>query len=173
MFRSRDWIPVSGQVMCGVADRLEAALSHGEGALLHAADGHALVVSMTAKPWLAGLTPASSRPCPAVSTSMNTGAQGQRPQPTNSARHSEHAPLDGEARRLPGQVPVDPPEYWPGQRVLVPASRHDLTADRFSDTAQPPAYHCRLIVPRLAAQKMNAVDADADFRMVAQVDQGV
>ena len=74
---------------------------------------------------------------------------------------------------LPGQVPVEPLQRWPDHRLLMPASRHDLPADRFGGTAQRLAHHGGLLVPCPAPQKMDAADADADFGMVAEVDQGV
>src|SRR5215813_2194346 len=74
---------------------------------------------------------------------------------------------------LPRQVPVDPHQRRPDHRALVPAPCDDFTADRLSGAAQPLAHHRRLIVPRPAAQEMDAVDADTHLGMVAQVDQGV
>src|SRR5579863_7454009 len=55
----------------------------------------------------------------------------------------------------------------------MPASRHDFAADRVCRTAQPLTHHRGLPVPRPPPQEMDAVDADPDFGMAAEVDQGV
>jgi len=71
---------------------------------------------------------------------------------------------------LPGQVPVEPLQRGPDHRALMPAPRHDFTADRLSSTAQPLAQDRCLMIPRPPPQKMNTVDADTYFGMVAEVD---
>jgi hypothetical protein len=70
-------------------------------------------------------------------------------------------------------VPVDPPQRGPDDRALMPTPRYDVTADRFRGAAQPLVHHCRLMVLRPAAKKLDAVDADTYFRMIAQVNQVV
>jgi hypothetical protein len=68
---------------------------------------------------------------------------------------------------------AEPLQRRPYHRPLMPASRHDLPADRLGDTAQRLAHRRGLLVPGPAPQKMDTADADADFRMAAEVDQGV
>src|SRR5262249_17826956 len=72
-----------------------------------------------------------------------------------------------------GQVPVEPLQRRPDHRALMPAACHDLAVDRLGGTAQPLAHYRGLPVPRPPPQEMDAVDADPDFGMVAEVDQGV
>jgi hypothetical protein len=55
----------------------------------------------------------------------------------------------------------------------MPAARHNFAADRLGGTAQPLADHCGLLVSRPSPQEMDAVDADTNLGMVAEVDQGV
>src|SRR5207237_1339036 len=104
----------------------------------------------------------------AVSRSFRTGALGQ---PGTARTVSCICPAPGVL--LPGQVPVEPLQRRSDHRPLMPASRHDLAADRLGGTAQRLAHHRGLLVPGPAPQKMDTADADTDFGMVAQVDQGM
>jgi hypothetical protein len=104
----------------------------------------------------------------ASSRCWSTGALGQ-PGTPRTVRSSCRVPVVC----LPGQVPVQPLQRRAYHRPLMPASLHDLPADRLGGTAQRLAHRGGLPVPGPAAQKMDAADADADFRMVTEVDQGV
>src|SRR5215475_11669901 len=75
------------------------------------------------------------------------------------------------AMRLPGQVPVEPLQHRPDHRALVPAPCDDLSADRLSGSPHPLTHHRCLMVPGPALQEMNAVYADTDLGMIAQVDE--
>src|SRR5262245_52410602 len=111
----------------------------------------------------------SARPSrTAVSRSFSKGALGQ---PGSARTVSCISPAP--AVLLPGQVPVEPLQRWPDRRLLMPASRHDLPGDRLGGPAQRLAQHCCFRVTGPAPYKMDASDADADFGMVAEVDQGV
>lgn len=55
----------------------------------------------------------------------------------------------------------------------MPASGHDLGANRLSRAAQPPARHRRLVIPGAAAEEVYAAHADAYFGMMAQADKSV
>src|SRR5580704_10516842 len=61
---------------------------------------------------------------------------------------------------LPGQVTVKPLQRWSDDRLLMPAPRHDLPADRLGGAAQRLAHRRGLLVPGPPAQKMDAADAD-------------
>ena len=95
--------------------------------------------------WCDTETPA--RPCrTAASRSLRTGALGQ-PGTARTVGCMHPAPVF----RLPGQVPVEPLQRRPDHRALMPASRHDVPADRLAGTAQRLAHHRGLVVPGPAA----------------------
>ena len=89
--------------------------------------------------------------------------------PAHSGSLARPAPSDGTG--LPGQAPVDPLQRRPDPHGAGASLVHDH-CDRLSGAAQSLAHHCRLMVPRPAAQKMDAVDADTHLG-VAQASQGV
>src|SRR6516162_1416824 len=72
---------------------------------------------------------------------------------------------------LPGQVAVEPLERGPDPWPLVPAARHDFSANRFGCAAQPLAHHRRLIVPGPALQEVHTIDADANLGVITEMDQ--
>jgi hypothetical protein len=66
---------------------------------------------------------------------------------------------------------VDPSEGGSGHRVRRPASGHHLAADGLSSTAELQTKHRGLAVPGSAVEEVRAIDADANFGMVTQLDQ--
>jgi hypothetical protein len=143
------------------------------------ANGSAPSISKVGEPCMCHLAASPSSEMTLCDTETPAGHPGQpsagplgQAHWGSPARPERSAAHPAPAVWLPGQVPVEPLQRRPDPRPLMPASRHDVPADRLGGTAQRLTQRRGSLVPGPAPQKMDTADADTDFGMVAEVDQG-